>query len=282
MRVSRGGVGVYVDLAGPGDGPPVVFLHGVTSSGLVWDWLPSSVTRGRRIVKVDLRGHGRSDRAPGTYLLDQFTGDVATVLRDVVGGPATLVGHSLGGAVAWSVAQRHPDLVTAAFLEDPPLFPGARADDAAPIGAVFARMRAAADEWQRAGLSLEEITDRLADAPFNPEPDVPMGEVVTEDALAAGAFNLKHLDVRVLDAVLDGSMLATLDTAAPVAAPVFVLAADEALGGVFTPAHARLLATSHPAVEVVHLPGAGHRIHLERRSRPAFTRHLVDFLARHA
>jgi pimeloyl-ACP methyl ester carboxylesterase len=279
MRVIRGGVGVYVDVAGPDDGRAVVFLHGVTGSGLVWDWLPGSVTRGRKVVKVDLRGHGRSDRAPGAYRLGDFTDDVVAVLRDVVRGPAVLVGHSVGGSVAWSVAQRHPDLVTAAFLVDPPLFPRTRAGGAQPPGrAAAARLRAAADEWQRAGLSLGEIAERLGEA----FPCVPPSAAATADAVGTGAFNVKHLDVRVLDAVLDGSMLAAVDTSAPVPAPVLILAADEALGAAFTTADAKTLAASHPAVEVVHLPGAGHRLHQERPNRPVFTRHLVDFLARHA
>ncbi|OHV41333.1 hypothetical protein BCD49_07515 [Pseudofrankia sp. EUN1h] len=283
MRVDRGGIGVYVDLAGPADGRPVVFLHGVAASGTVWDWLPPAVTAGRRVVKIDFRGHGRSDRAPGTYLLPYFADDVAAVLRDVVGGAATLVGHSLGGAVAWSVAQRHPDLATALFLEDPPLFAGSRADTAgSPAGAVFAGMRSAADQWQREGLSIDEIAKRVARTSFGPPPTPAMGAAYTADAIEATAFNLKHLDVRVIDAVLDGSMLAALDTSSPMPVPVFLLAADEALGAAFTTAHTKQLTEDHPSVEVVHLTGAGHRIHLERRTRPVFTRHLVDFLTRHA
>jgi pimeloyl-ACP methyl ester carboxylesterase len=283
MRVARGVVGVYVDLAGPPTGAPVLFLHGVTSSGVVWDWLPSPVTDNRRIVKVDFRGHGRSDRAAGTYRRDVLADDVVAVLREAVGSPAILVGHSLGGAVAWTVAQRHPGLVTALFLEDPPLFADAQGPDArGALELALVRMRTNAEEWQRAGMSLQEIAQRLAGEPSAGTPGRTMAAVLTEDAITASAFNLKHLDVRVIDAALDGSMLAGLDPTAPVAAPLFVLAADEAYGAVFTPAHAKLLAASHPHAEVVHLAAVGHRIHLERRGRPAFTRHLVDFLARHA
>ncbi|WP_131831476.1 alpha/beta hydrolase [Pseudofrankia asymbiotica] len=283
MRVDRDGIGVYADLAGPADGRPVVFLHGAASSGTVWDWLPPAVTADRRIVKVDFRGHGRSDRAPDAYLLPDFADDIAVVLRDIVGGPATLVGHSLGGAVAWAVAQRHPDLVTALLLGDPPLFRGSRADDASsPAGTVFARIRSAADQWQREGVSIDEISKRLARTSFDPGSAPTMGVAYTGDAVEATAFSLKHVDVRVIDAVLDGSMLAALDTSAPVPVPVLLLAADEALGAVFTTAHAKQLAEDHPSAEVVHLTGAGHWIHLERRTRPVFTRHLVDFLARHS
>ena len=68
-RVECDGVGLHVELDGPDDAATVLFLHGVGSSGRTWEWLPDELTRGRRIVRVDLRGHGRSDHAPGTYLI---------------------------------------------------------------------------------------------------------------------------------------------------------------------------------------------------------------------
>jgi pimeloyl-ACP methyl ester carboxylesterase len=280
MRVNRDGVNVYVDISGPDDAAPVVFLHGVSASGTVWDWLPRAVTTGRRVIKIDFRGHGRSDRATGTYLLPQFTDDVAAVLRAVVNAPAVLVGHSLGAVVAWDVAQHHPGLVTALFLEDPPLF-----SDLGPcsgFAALIARMRADADDWQRAGLSVDEIAKHLAAEPFGPTFGLTAHDLATDDAITASAFSVKHVDVAVLDAALDGSMLAARDTSAPVSVPVFILAADAALGAAFTPDHAKVLTEAHPSVEVTALTGAGHRIHVERASRPAFTRHLVDFLDRHS
>ena len=119
---------LHVEAAGPEDGAPVVFLHGVSGSMRTYAWLPAEITEGRRIVRVDLRGHGRSGHAPGAYDVDSYGEDVVEVLRETVGRPAVLVGHSLGGVVAWWVAQRHPELVAAAFLEDPPLYMGEPAE----------------------------------------------------------------------------------------------------------------------------------------------------------
>ena len=126
MRVESDGVGLHVEVDGPPDGAPVVFLHGVSGSGETYGWLPDEIVRGRRIVRIDLRGHGRSEHATGTYVVDRYAEDVVAVLREVVGRAAVLVGHSLGGVVAWSVAQRHSELVVASFLEDPPLYYGER------------------------------------------------------------------------------------------------------------------------------------------------------------
>ena len=77
---------LHVDVAGPPDGVPVVFLHGVSGSMRTYAWLPEEVTEGRRIVRVDLRGHGRSAHAPGAYDVDSYGEDVVRgAARD--GGP---------------------------------------------------------------------------------------------------------------------------------------------------------------------------------------------------
>ena len=82
-RIESDGVGLHVELEGPEDGTPVLLLHGVGSSGRTWEWLPGELTRGRRIVRVDLRGHGRSDHAPGSYRLPRYGADVVAVLHTV-------------------------------------------------------------------------------------------------------------------------------------------------------------------------------------------------------
>ena len=68
-RIECDGVGLHVELDGPDDAATLLFLHGVGSSGRTWEWLPDELRRGRRIVRVDLRGHGRSDHAPRTYVV---------------------------------------------------------------------------------------------------------------------------------------------------------------------------------------------------------------------
>src|SRR4051794_21483374 len=130
-----------------GDGSPVLLLHGVAGSSRTYGWLELDGS-----VRLDFRGHGASDRAPGTYRLEHYVSDAVDVLSSI--GPAALAGHSLGGVVAWTVAQQRPDLVTRAFLEDPPLFmgePGEHARNSA-IPA-FRQMRRVTEEWQATGVS---------------------------------------------------------------------------------------------------------------------------------
>jgi pimeloyl-ACP methyl ester carboxylesterase len=283
MRVESDGVGLHVDVDGPPDGAPVVFLHGVSGSGETYGWLPDEIVRGRRIVRIDLRGHGRSEHATGTYVVDRYAEDVVAVLHEVVGRPAVLVGHSLGAVVAWSVAQRHSELVVAAFLEDPPLYYGER-EEHEDNGAlpVFRLLIEIAARWHADGVPADAAAAQLAAAPFGPDPSRTAGEVNCDDALAARAQALLRMDPGVLEQAIDRSTLAGTDTTSPVAVPVFVLGADDAMGAAFPTRHAERVTRTHPDVEVVRVAGAGHGIHDERAHRAVYAEHLARFLAAHA
>jgi esterase len=282
MRVENGEVRLHVEVDGPQDGAPVVFLHGVSGSSRTYDWLPGEITDGRRIVRVDLRGHGRSDRAPGTYVIDRYGEDAVAVLREVVGRPAVLVGHSLGGVVAWWVAQRDPDLVAAALLEDPPLYRGEPEEHERNLAVpVFVTLRDAAVRWQAEGVGEEAVAEQLAAAPFGPDPSRTTGEVMADGALRARAHDLLTMDPGVLDGAIDRSTLADTDTTSPVTVPVLVLAADDAMGAAFTSEHGERLARTHPDVRVVRIAGAAHAIHDQRDQRATYVEHVAGFLAEH-
>jgi pimeloyl-ACP methyl ester carboxylesterase len=267
-------VRLHVEASGPPDGPAVVFLHGVSGSGETYGFLPAEIVDGRRVYRIDLRGHGRSEHATGSYTLGHYAEDVAEVLRAQVGRPAVLVGHSLGGVVAWWLAQNRPDLVAAAFLEDPPLYMGEMSEHerngAIPIfGALVAR----ADRWHADGVSAEDAAAELAADP--------MGEEMCDDAHATRASAQLAMDPGVLEQAIDRSTLAGTDTLSPVAVPVFLLAADDAMAA-FPIRHAERLARTHPAVEVVRVSGAPHGIHDSRAHRDAYVEHVARFVNAHA
>jgi pimeloyl-ACP methyl ester carboxylesterase len=267
-------VELNIAVDGPPDAPAVVFLHGVTGGGDTYAWLRPKDLGGRRIVRVDLRGHGASPHAPGTYRIDPYTEDVAAVLRAIDGPPPVLVGHSLGGVVAWTVAQRHPDLIAAAFLEDPPLFFADPAE--APTNAalpMFAALRDAVLSWREAGLSVDEAAERVAGAPG--------GEHLAEGVARIRAHSLLLMDMGVLEAAIDNTTLADADLDAPVGVPMRVLAGEEETGAAFHARHVQRLAASHPDVEVAVVPGASHLIHDETRSRDVYLRELAAFVERY-
>lgn len=103
------------------DAVPVLLVHGMGGDGRTWDGFARRLAdAGRRVVSVDLRGHGRSGRAD-SYRFEEFAADIAGVCAHLGVDTVDLVGHSLGGRTGSIVAQRHPRLVRRLVLEESPL-----------------------------------------------------------------------------------------------------------------------------------------------------------------
>lgn len=93
-----------------GDGPGVVFTHGLADSSATWAAQLSALATDHTVAAWDLRGHGRSDAPSGTYRRDHALDDLAFVLA-TAGHRMTLVGHSLGGYLSLLFALRYPERV---------------------------------------------------------------------------------------------------------------------------------------------------------------------------
>ncbi len=112
----RGGemrVGVWGD-----DGPLVVLVHGITSSHMTWALVGPQLGRDHRVVGVDLRGRGGSRDLPPPYGQSAHAADVAAVVESYGGGPAVLVGHSMGGWVVAETARAYPLVASRLVLVD--------------------------------------------------------------------------------------------------------------------------------------------------------------------
>ncbi len=97
--------------------PAVVAVHGITSNAWAWDPLAHHLAGAAHLVAVDLRGRGRSHRAPMPYGIAQHADDIASIVEQL-GGRVLLVGHSMGAFVVEMVAERRPDLVRDILLVD--------------------------------------------------------------------------------------------------------------------------------------------------------------------
>nr|WP_184929618.1 alpha/beta hydrolase [Saccharothrix ecbatanensis] len=100
-----------------GRGAPLLALHGHYNEASVFAPLAEALGPRWRVLALDQRGHGESDRAPA-YGRDGYVADVAAFHRHVGVGPAAVLGHSLGGVNAYQYAARHPGQVTALIVED--------------------------------------------------------------------------------------------------------------------------------------------------------------------
>jgi pimeloyl-ACP methyl ester carboxylesterase len=101
-----------------GDGPPVLFLHGVMGRGVNWQATLRALAPRYRCIALDQRGHGRSDQPEGPYDRDAYVADIACVIDALEFESVALVGHSTGALNAWVYAARHPTRVDALVLED--------------------------------------------------------------------------------------------------------------------------------------------------------------------
>jgi 2-(acetamidomethylene)succinate hydrolase len=80
-----------------GEGPPLLFLHGVTASSCVWQPVMELLAGSYHCVAIDQRGHGRSGIPPdGRFDAAAYAADAADVAAFIGGGRAVIVGHSLG------------------------------------------------------------------------------------------------------------------------------------------------------------------------------------------
>ena len=106
-------------LGGPADGQPLVLLHGLGGTTSNWALLAPRLALRRRVVLVDLPGHGRSDPLPAAPGIGAYA-DRVGILADRLGlVPADVVGHSLGGLVALRLASRRPEVVRSLVLAAP-------------------------------------------------------------------------------------------------------------------------------------------------------------------
>lgn len=94
-----------------GEGSPLLFVHGLGSSSRDWERQVPVFADSHRVVAVDLRGHGQSEKPPGPYTIELFSDDVAGLISHLELAPVDLVGISLGGMVSFQLAADHPELI---------------------------------------------------------------------------------------------------------------------------------------------------------------------------
>jgi pimeloyl-ACP methyl ester carboxylesterase len=115
-----------------GDGPPALLLHGLAGHAGEWSETAEWLTHSHRVLALDQRGHGRSERRPDDVSAQARIADVAFAIEQLDLAPVVLIGQSLGGHLAMLIAARHPELVRALIVvEASPA--GAGADGAARL-----------------------------------------------------------------------------------------------------------------------------------------------------
>ncbi len=111
------GVTLRFDETGEGD-PAIVFVHGWCCSRDNWRRQIPHFSPNHRVIALDQRGHGESDKPDQDYTVSGFVDDLAWFVVDRgLDGPV-IVGHSMGGVIAMNLARKHPDIARGIVMVD--------------------------------------------------------------------------------------------------------------------------------------------------------------------
>lgn len=242
--------------------PPLVLIHGFASSMRWWDRVLPALARRHRVIRVDLLGHGGSEKPAGGYSMEHQADLVARAMGRLRVPHAAVIGHSMGGLVATALLERHPDLVSGLMtIGTPGDTDSTDADLVARLGLLPVVGHAG---WR---LIPEHMVRAELEGTFAPAFDVPQALVDDVVALTYSAYRASaegsgdYRDERPL-----------YERLGSVGPPVTVVqgTADR----VVDPASVERF-RGRDGIEVVVLEGAGHSPQLER---PASTAKLIlDF-----
>jgi pimeloyl-ACP methyl ester carboxylesterase len=107
----------FVRETGPASGPPLVLIHGLGNNSLEnWYELISRLDDRYRIVSIDMRNHGKSDKPRERFEINRLADEVAGMMDAVGIDRAAVAGFSMGGMVTQELAHRHPHRVERVIL----------------------------------------------------------------------------------------------------------------------------------------------------------------------
>ena len=114
-----GGDGIQIQLATwEGEGQPILCVHGLTANCRCWDVIASSLAPENKIIAIDLRGRGLSDKPSAGYSLQHHIKDILCVLDDLKQERIVLMGHSLGAFISLAFAANYPERTEKIILMD--------------------------------------------------------------------------------------------------------------------------------------------------------------------
>ncbi len=94
-----------------GEGETLLFIHGLGASHQDWEYQLPFFKNNYRVILFDLRGHGKSDKPNAPYTIKQFANDISQLITTCAPRGAHIIGHSLGGMIAFQLAIDFPKLV---------------------------------------------------------------------------------------------------------------------------------------------------------------------------
>jgi pimeloyl-ACP methyl ester carboxylesterase len=251
----------------PATGCPLLLLHGLSRAHGDWAPVVDQLARSHRLIAIDHRGHGESDRASG-YLVADYVADAVRILVDEIDEPVLILGHSLGAMVAAAVAAEVPGHVRGVVLADPPFHAMGARIAGSSWQTLFRGMQAAAGQ----GVSVDELAALMSEI-LLPRPDgsrVRLGDLRDAAAIRWSATCLASLDPAALTPVIEGRWLDGYDmlgVASRIRCPVHLMQADPAAGGCLSDDESAAFAGCVQDCIVERCHGIGHLLHWQAPAR---------------
>lgn len=243
-----------------GNGRPVLLLHGLAGHAREWDETASWLTSDHRVVALDQRGHGRSERSPSDVSRSAFVDDAEAWIEALDLAPVVLIGQSLGAHTAFLAAARRPDLVGALVVAEAT----PQADPGAPAG-----VASWLESWPVPFASQGDATAYFGGSNSLWARAWTAGLEQTDDGLRP-AF-----DIPVMVAALDeSSRVSYWEEWEQIRCPTLIVRAK---GGEGCPATYGRMTRLLPGSRLVEIPDAGHDVHLDQPAR--WRAAVEDFLA---
>ena len=223
--------------------PPVVLVHGSGGTHLHW---PAEVRRldGQRVFAVDLPGHGKSAGA-GCQSVGEYAAALAEFLKALDLGPAVFVGHSLGGAIALTMALHYPQRVLGLGL----------------VGS-GARLRVHPQILENAAnpVTFPQAVQAVTEWSYGPQAD-PRTKALAGERMLEVRSSVLHGDFSACNA------FDVMDELERIRVPALVLCGSEDR---LTPIkYAEYLRDHLPQARLEIIPGAGHMLPLEQPAATA-------------
>ena len=246
-----------------GHGTPVVILHGLFGSKRNWGAIAKRLSAHHRVLTVDMRNHGCSPWVDGMDYRD-MSQDVADFIAAKGLGPCTMIGHSMGGKTAMTLALGRPELVSRLVVVD--IAPVERETGFGAYIEAMAEVPLAACD------SRADVEEHLADVVAHKMVRSFLVQNLTRDE---AGFRW-----RINLAALDAGMDQIADFPQPnhhhsYQGPTLFVAG--AASDYIQPHHMGEITRLFPTATVTHIPGAGHWLHAE--APDVFLKELTAFLS---
>jgi 3-oxoadipate enol-lactonase len=262
MRARINGIQMNFEVSGKEGAPPVVLHHPLATELSIWDELTAALEPGYRVIRLDARGHGKTDAPAGPYTMDELADDVVGLMDHLGVDKARFLGLSMGGFVGQVLGWRHPTRFHSLCLVS-----------------TSSNLTAARDVW--AG----RINAATANGMSKAIVDGSMQRWLSPDALANKPALVARLGRMVAETPPAGFIgwcqaIMVFDVTSrleEIKLPVKIIAG--ALDPATTPEMMKLMHREIAGSEYAEIPGTAHMLHVEEPAE--FHAEVLPFMAKH-